>query len=149
MPRADPPTSPQVKLPTPLHPSLQRAHDTVLREHWLSVRAKLVPCNCALIACSTRQTILPEQRLLEIPERIDDLLSFVPDEDVRASLAAKLKARQSAARRRRPASHPRRCSPASASRRLARRRLLLAGRWWSERLSAPRAGAAPPLWTAS
>lgn len=39
------------------------------------------------------QTILPEQRLLEIPARIDDILGYIPDEDVKASLASRFKAR--------------------------------------------------------
>ena len=38
----------QARQPFPLHPSMQRAHDTVLRDVWISVRRVMVRCSWRL-----------------------------------------------------------------------------------------------------
>ena len=62
----------RIRLPYPLHPSLQRAYTDVLLPMW-------------------RDTILPAQKLLETDAKVDALLAMIPDEEARMQLAERLK----------------------------------------------------------
>ena len=54
---------------TPMHPSVKRAYDGVLKQYWI-------------------ESYLPTQQILEDETKLEQLLNLIPDEDIRADLAS-------------------------------------------------------------
>ena len=54
---------------TPMHPSVKRAYDGVLKQYWI-------------------ESYLPTQRILEDETKLEQLLNLIPDENIREDLAS-------------------------------------------------------------
>jgi DNA primase small subunit len=54
---------------TPMHPSVKRAYDGVLKQYWI-------------------ESYLPTQRILEDKTKLEQLLNLIPDENIREDLAS-------------------------------------------------------------
>lgn len=59
--------APRLSMAVPLHPSLKRAYDSVLKKHWI-------------------ERYLPDQKILEIKDKYDTVLAMIPDPEIRETL---------------------------------------------------------------